>query len=262
MENQIQTAAERRDISAEWRRVGAGFSVSPAAYPVDIEALVGRTAKQAPADHRLFFVAASWLGVHHTLVDMRRLGRTLENLDELGSAVAGAMLSVANEAAASDRLLAAQRHCRPLGKPRVLFDRIAANTVLAAFAREQALPLFSRWGLWHDEISSKTAAIRPVRWILEHCPELRIRALIGASLEGEIVEALRQKSRSIAELARATGATYAATHEAVTRLYARGLAESVRPGAKSGVALPWRVAVWFDAYPTAAGAQDRVAGVD
>lgn len=259
MEDRIQTAADRRDVSAEWRRVGAGFSVAPAAYPVDIETLIGRTARQAPADHRLFFVAASWIGVHHTLVDMRRLGRILESLDELGSAVAGAMLSVANEVAGSERLLAAQRYCRPLAEPRVLFEGIAANPVLAGFAREQALPLFSRWGLWHDEISLKTAAIRPVRWILEHCPELRIRALIGASLEGEIVAALREKPRSIAELARDTRATYAATHEAVTRLHARGLTESVRSGAKSAVALPERIAAWLDAYPPAIDERNRVA---
>jgi hypothetical protein len=259
MEHRIQTAAERRDISAEWRRAGAGFSVAPAAHPIDIEALVGRTATQAPADHRLFFVAASWIGVHHTLVDMRRLGRILDGLDDLGSAVAGAMLSVANQVAGSDRLLAAQRYCRPLAEPRVFFDRIAQNPVLAAFAREQSLPLFTRWGLWHDEVSLKTAAIRPIRWILEHCPELRTRALIGASLEGEIVEALRGKPRSIADLTRATGATYAATHEAVTRLYARGLAQSVRSGAKSGVVLPQRIAAWLDAYPPAMDGQNRIA---
>ncbi|HEX8453778.1 MAG TPA: hypothetical protein VF647_16870 [Longimicrobium sp.] len=242
---------EIQHLSAEWKRVGAGFSVPLAAYPVDIESLIGRTAGLAPADHRLFFVAASWIGVHHTLVDVRRLGRIVEKLGEVGSAVAGAMLAVANEVAASDRLVAAQRYCRPLDEPRVLFDRIAENPVLAAFAREQSLPIFSRWGLWHDEVSLKTAAIRPIRWILKHCPELRVRALIGASLEGQVVEALREKPRSIAELARVTGATYAATHEAVTRLYARGLAESVRSGAKSAVVLPRRIATWLDAYPPA-----------
>lgn len=259
MEHRIQTAAERRDISAEWRRVGAGFTVALASYPVDIEALVGRTAQQAAADHRLFFVAASWIAVHHTLLDTRRLARIFAGLDDPGSAVAGALLSVANQVAGSDRLLAAQRYCRPLAEPRVLFARIEESPVLAAFAREQSLPLFTRWGLWHDEISLKTAAIRPIRWILEHCPELRTRALIGASLEGEIVEALREKPRSIADLARVTGATYAATHEAVTRLYARGLAEPVRSGAKSVVVLPRRIAAWLDAYPPATDRQDRLA---
>ncbi|HLL81134.1 MAG TPA: hypothetical protein VK420_00730 [Longimicrobium sp.] len=258
-EDQIQSAAERRDVAAEWKRAGGGFSVAAAANPVDLEALVGRTARQAPADHRLFFVAASWIGVHHTLVDMRRLGRILEKLDELGSAVAGAMLSVADEVAGSERVRAAQRHCRPLQEPRVLFERIADDAVLAGFAREQSLPLFSRWGLWHDEVSVKTAAVRPIRWILAHSPELRVRALIGASLEGEVVQALRERPRSIAELARVTGATYAATHEAVTRLYARGLAESVRSGAKHAVVLPRRIAAWLEAYPPAAAPASRIA---
>lgn len=245
------TQMEHQHISAEWKRVGAGFSVAPAAYAVDIEVLVRRTVRQAPADHRLFFVAASWIGVHHTLVDMRRLGRILEMLEGFGSAVAGAMLAVANEIAGSDRLLAAQRYCRPLHEPRVLFERIAGNPVLATYAREQSLPIFANWGLWHDEVTLKTAAIRPIQWILKHCPELRVRAVIGASLEGQIVEALREKPRSIAELARIAGATYAATHEAVTRLYARGLAESVRSGSRSAVVLPRQIAAWLDAYPPA-----------
>lgn len=258
MEHRFQSATERREISAEWRRVGGGFSVEPATEAVDIEALLGRTARQAPGDHRLFFVAASWLGVHHHLVDVRRLGRVLVALEPIGSAVAGALLTVANEVAGSDRLRAMARHCRPLEEPRVLFERTAADPVLSAFAREQSLLLFSRWGLWHDELSLKTAAIRPVRWILEHCPELRVRALIGASLEGEIVGALQERSRSIAELARHTGATYAATHEAVTRLAARGLAEPVRAGARSTVVIPPAVAAWLEAYP-AVDAHGRIA---
>lgn len=256
MEHRFQNAAERRDVSAEWRRVGGGFSVAPAVYPADIEELLVRTARQAPGDHRLFFVAASWLGVHHHLVDMRRLGRVLESLDDVGSAVAGALFSVAGEVARSGRLVAAQHHCRPLAEPRVLFERTAADPVLSAFAREHSLPLFSRWGLWHDEVSLKTSAIRPVRWILEHCPELRVRALIGANLEGEIVEALRDSPRTVADLARTTGATYAATHEAVARLSARGLAEPAKPGARSAVALPPKIAIWLNAYPVGESVRD------
>lgn len=259
MEHHFQSATERRQISAEWRRVGGGFSVTPATHPVDIEELLGCTARQAPGDHRLFFIAASWLGIHHQLVDLRRLGRVLESLDEMGSAVAGAMLSVANEVADSDRLVAAERHCRPLPEPRVLFEITTAHPVLSTFAREQSLPLFSRWGLWHDEISLKIAAIRPIRWILEHCPELRVRALIGANLEGEIVAALWEKPRSIADLARTAGATYAATHEAVSRLSARGIVDPVRSGAKSTVVLPPRIAAWLEAYPPAVDAQNRIA---
>lgn len=249
MDSASRRDRERREVSAEWARVGGGFTVAPARWPVDIESLLARSAVQAPADARLFSVAATWLARHHHLVDMRRLGRGLEALDELSSAVAGAMLSVANEHAKSERLSAAQRYCRPLAEPRVLFDQIAASPVLSAFARENALPVFTRWGLWHDEVTLKPGAVRPIHWILEHCPEMRIRALVGPSLDAEVVDMLRFQPRSIAALARATGATYAATHEAAARLMARGLVERRGGTGRGDVAVPPSVADWLESFP-------------
>ncbi|HEU4454939.1 MAG TPA: winged helix-turn-helix domain-containing protein [Longimicrobium sp.] len=245
----LQREANRRAISAEWARIGGGFTVEPARAAVDVEDLLVRSAVQAPADARLFAVAATWLSIHHHLVDMRRLGRMLEALEGMSSAAAGAMLSVANEEARSARLAAAERHCRPLAEPRVFFEQTAASPVLSTFARDNALPVFARWGLWHDELSLKPDAVRPVGWILEHCPELRIRALLGAGLDGEIVEALRARPRSIAELAREAGTTYAATHEATARLVARGLVEHRRETGRTEMGIPAAVASWLDAFP-------------
>lgn len=161
-----QISSDRRKISAEWTRVGGGFSVEPALHGVDIEDLLVHSACQAPADHRLFFTAATWLGVHHQLVDMRRLGRLLGHLDDMASAVAGAMFSVGNSIAKSKRLEAVGRHCRPLAVPRVLFERTASNPALSAYVRENTLPVFAQWGLLHDEISLKLGAVRPIQWIL------------------------------------------------------------------------------------------------
>ncbi|CAN5784892.1 hypothetical protein BH23GEM7_BH23GEM7_28400 [soil metagenome] len=255
----IQTEADRRKLSAEWARLGGGFTVEPGPLPVDIEDLLVRSVRQAPADHRLFFVAATWLGVHHQLVDMRRLGRMLADQDGMDSAVAGALLSVANEIAGAKRLETAMRHCRPLAEPRVLFERTASHPVLGAFAREHALPLFVRWGLWHDEISLKLGAVRPIRWILLHCPELRLRALLGAGLESEIAEALREAPRTVAELARISGASYAATHEACSRLIARGLVEASSTESHSGLALSEPFAAWFNAFPDVVRSVQRTA---
>lgn len=175
MANTFQDADDRDLLSAEWARVGGGFSVAPADHSVVIEDLLVRSAKRAPTDYRLFFVAATWLGVHHRLVDMRRFGRELDVLRGLDSAVAGAMISIANQVTESPRLEAAQRHCRPLDEPRPLFDRVVQNLLLSEFARQDALPVFARWGLWHDEVSLKIDAIKPVSWILERCAELRDR---------------------------------------------------------------------------------------
>lgn len=252
----LQRDTDRRAISAEWARVGGGFTVEPARSPVDLEDLLVRSAVQAPADARLFAVAATWLSVHHHLVNVRRLGRMLDALEGMPSAAAGAMLSAANEEARSARLATAARHCRPLAEPRVFFERVAASPVLSTFARENTLPVFAHWGLWHDELTLKPDAVRPVGWVLEHCPELRVRALLGAGLDGEIVEALRVGPCSITELARDTGATYAATHEATTRLVARGLVEHRRRTGRTEVAIPAEVGSWLDAFP--GGSSPRV----
>jgi hypothetical protein len=103
-------------------------------------------------------------------------------------ATAGAMLSIANDIAKSPRLEAATKSCRPLVHPRLLFHRIATSPVLSQLAREGALPVFVQWGLWHDEVSLKIGAIRPIRWILKHCPEIEVRALTGTGLGSEAVE--------------------------------------------------------------------------
>lgn len=244
-----RNADDRLLLSTEWARVGGGFTVGPATHPVVIEELLVRSAMQAAADYRLFFVAATWLGVHHHLADVRRFGRELDALSGLPSAVAGAMISVANQVAKSPRLRAAERHCDPLSEPRPLFDCVAQNPLLREFARRDALPVFSRWGLWQDEVSLKTNAVKPVRWILQQCPELRVRALVGASLEGEIVEALLEDSHTVAELARTTKATYASAHEATARLAARGLVEPYYDGERRGLTLPLSIEQWIGAYP-------------
>jgi hypothetical protein len=106
-----QASRDRLVLSAEWARVGGGFTVAPATHRVVIEDLLARSAIHAPADHRLFFVAATWLGVHHHLVDVRRFSRELEALTGLSSAAAGALISVANRIARSPRLEAEERHC-------------------------------------------------------------------------------------------------------------------------------------------------------
>lgn len=241
---------ESRDrLSSQWARIGGGFSVAPAAEPVDVERLVAESAQAAAQDHRLFFVSATWIGVHHHLVNARRLGRELETLSGLASAAAGAMLSVANLVGQTPRLEAAMRNCTPLAEPRPLFDRIERNAVLRDAARDESHPAFVRWGLWNTDVTLKTDAVRPVRWILAHCPELRVRALLGAGLDAEIVRAVLDEPRTIAAIARATGATYASAHEAAARLEARGILDA--PATGRGVALSPLIRSWLEVFPGA-----------
>lgn len=202
----------------------------PATYSVDIEDLLIRTAIEVPRDHRLFFVAASWLSFHHGLVDLTHYGRELISLEGFASAVAGAMISVANHIAPSRRLETLERYCQPLQESRPIFEDAVSNPVLMHFMQEGALPLFMKWGLLHDEVSPKTAAIRPIRWILKTCPELRCRALFGANMNGRIIAFLHERNApsTYSELARGVRASCSSTEEAVSRLAARGVVRLVR----------------------------------
>ncbi|CAN5754288.1 hypothetical protein BH23GEM10_BH23GEM10_01340 [soil metagenome] len=241
---------ERERLSAEWARASGGFMVDPATYAIDLEQLVGRTAVAAPRDYRALAVATTWLAQHSELVNVRRLARVAGELEELPAAILGAMLDIAREATpAADRLKSAQRHCRPLREPRALFDRTEANPVLRRFAKEGAMPAFESWGLWQDELSLKFDALRPISWILEHCPELRLRAIYGPGLEAEVIQILERGPSTIAAIARAVDASYSATHAAVARLEGRGSVVSLDG---QGVELNTAVRRWIDGYPAVA----------
>lgn len=219
----------------------------PATYPINLERLVGRTAVAAPKDYRALAVATTWLSQHSELVDVRRLGKVAAELEGLPAAILGAMIEIARETSPSaDRLKAAQRHCRPLRNPRALFDRTESNPILRRFAKEGALPAFEAWGLWQDELSLKFDALRPIGWILEHCAELRLRALYGPGLEAEIVQVLERGPATIAAVAREVDASYSATHAAVSRLEGRGSVVSLDG---QGVELNPPVRRWIDEYP-------------
>ena len=120
-----------RDSRGRRTRVGAMFATRASTQRLDIEDLLVQTAVSAPSDYRLFMVAASWLAVHYNLINARRFGRKLEELDDVPSAVDGAMLAVALEATpTSTQFRSAMRHCRSLNTPRPLFDTMAQHVVL------------------------------------------------------------------------------------------------------------------------------------
>ena len=211
-------------LRAAWARLGALFAVTPAREAVDLEALICATAAVAREDQRLFVVPASWLAVHHHLVDARRLGRRIEALGQPESATVGALLALADSATPGRTALAlALRHCRPLDRPEPLFPVMARSPGLLRLLRADALPLFRQWGFWHDDDTLQPSAVRPVQWIVEKCPELRFRLLVGPGLDAEVLRFAADSPSSIAALARRAGASYAATHAAVQRLAARGL---------------------------------------
>jgi hypothetical protein len=161
-----------------WACLGAAFTVEPATEPVDLEMTIARTATVAPQNERLFVMAATWLAARHMLVDARRLIVAVQQLDPRASAVAGAMLSLAAESTTGQTALhAAIAHCQPLRRPAPLFNALRRHPALLALVKRETPTIYRQWGLWHDDTRLAFDALRPVRWTLRHCPELRLPAL-------------------------------------------------------------------------------------
>ena len=218
-------AAPRRvELMRAWTRIGALFNTAPATTRVDLEQLIVHTAGVARGDERLFVMAASWIAEHHHMVDARRLGRYLDAAEPSTSAAAGAMCAMAaQDTTGSTALKAAMTHCRPLALTEPLFPVMARHPGLLALIQQETLPLFAQWGFWHNDAVLKRNAIRPIGWILQHCPELWIRALLGTGLDAEVVELVTTAPRTVADVVRRTGASYAAAHASAMRLRGRGL---------------------------------------
>jgi hypothetical protein len=198
--------------------------VKPAQEPVDVELLVCDTARVAPADERLFVCAASWIAQYHAFVNGRRLSALAATLDSDASAVLGALLSVAGEAAGgAPELEAARARCTPLAQPKPLFAAMRSMRVLSERVRRNALPIFAAWGLLHDDQTLKPVAIRPLPWLLKRVPELRVRSLLGPSVEADLMARALTGVVTVRDVARLTLTSYAAAHAAADRLVWRGL---------------------------------------
>ncbi len=210
-------------VSREWVRVGVMLHADPAAAAVDLESLIVRSLDCFRADARLFWCVASWLSVHHELINTRRLGKLLDPLEKEASALAGLLLEVAFiQNGEAIKLEQAQRYCQALDNPQILFDVMAENEVLWKDIAGETLSLYVKWGFLHNQTTDKRDAIRPISWVLKKCPEMRIRALVGATLEAEIIEMSLAKPITATEVSRRLQYTYSAVHAAVMRLVRRG----------------------------------------
>jgi hypothetical protein len=241
------------DLHAAWARLGGGFSVPPALRRVDLEDVIIRTLGHARNDARLFWVAASWLSVHHNLLNARRLGGMLRRRPNVELAVAGALFAVARQAAGTATSLASVlKHCRPVHPARPLFSIMEANPILEGKAKAGALSLFARWGFWQDDMSLRLDAVRPVRWVLARCPELRLRALLGATLEAEVVGFLAVLPATVDDLSTILDVTYSAAHAAAGQLVARGFVARTRDGRRQVLTLHPAWTEWLESAPFAA----------
>jgi hypothetical protein len=215
--------------------LGVNFSVSPGAEMVEVEPLMLATAAVAGADERLTICAISWLARYHSFVDGRRLSELTRNSTSTVRSYLGIMLSLAIEApegaGRAPQYEAALAHCKPLRRPRALYDNIEALPAFREWVRTHGLPVYRRWGFWHDDVTLKLASINPLARILK-VPELRARALCGPSIEAAFLAHAMDGITNARSLSRDIGVSYAAAHAAVERLVGRGLLLRHRNGVR------------------------------
>ena len=254
-------SADLTTLAAQWVRMGAALSVPASRAVVDLEALIISTADVAPDDERVFVVAATWLGQYHAFVNGRRLAALAAALSSTPalaggdvtptdarcraetSAVLGALLWFADHLAGHGEPFAAVRaRCRPLAPGMPLFRVVRAMPSMAADAESRALPGFAQWGVWHDDVTPKREAIRPIPWLLSHVPELQIRAVVGPLLEADVLTAVlvggpgerrpEPEGVTVRDVARAYQVSYAAAHASAEQLVLRGLLVRERDGVR------------------------------
>jgi hypothetical protein len=103
---------------------------------------------------------------------------------------------------------------------------IEALPAFRDWARTRGLPLYRRWGFWHDDVTLKLVSVHPLARILR-VPELRARALYGPSIEAAFVAHAMDRITNARSLSRDIGVSYAAAHAAVERLVGRGEAHGI-----------------------------------
>lgn len=222
---------ELTGLAAAWARMGVWLSVPPAADLIDLEHLIVESARLGRDDERLFVGAASWLAVHHGFVNGRRLSGLVAKVPPIVSATAGVLFSLARTTAGkAPHLDAALARCRPIRPARPLYTIVEQMKPLWAGAAQRSTPLFRRWGLWHDDESLKLSAIRPASWLIAQVPELRARALLGPSLEADLLARALISPLTARDLSRTLGVSYAAAHQTADHLVDRGLLVRERAG--------------------------------
>lgn len=209
-------------LRSRWARLGVLFNVNPARSTPDIERLILDTSRFCSHDSRLFILAVSWLVSFGSYVAGHRLkALACSELSSDEQASLGLLIETAVAAGAPrslGRVVVTGLSFAPEPGPLFEVDR----GPLAAVVKRSATPISRRWGRWVQPIEIKADAIRPVRWVLQHNPELARRAAHKGDLRSSVLEVLRRDLAggpvSEAALARACGATVLAIRAALDDL--------------------------------------------
>lgn len=188
----VMTHPDLDNTIARWSRVGVLFGSRPARTTADLERLLLDTARLAPGNARLFYLAVTWLSRYGNFIARHRLKRLIETeLEAKHQPVIGALLALAVKHGASRELLVVADVCSPADAPRPLFDVQSRSPALARIAQGHACDEGLRWNVWLPDEAPKLDALRPARWIIDRNPDFLDRIVRKGDLRCSILLVLR-----------------------------------------------------------------------
>jgi biotin operon repressor len=228
-------------LTAQWKYWGAGFNVPPCSGPVNLEQLLIDTAKGLAGNPRLLAMAATWLTMHHEIVEVQQLARLAGKLRGRDSARLGLLLESAQEFIGADVFAPVLAACQRWEPPEPLFDVDRSTPGMARIAAQSGSPLSGKWGLWAQSIDRlKPDAMRPASWIAQYNPMFLLRRLLKGDVRSKVMTALAEQGFqdvSETDLTRRAGCTRRAMHLALENLEAAGLIVRRRQGRNYAISL-------------------------
>jgi hypothetical protein len=222
-------------VASRWARLGVMVNAAPARQTPDVERLLLDTARAAPANSRLFVLAAGWLARYGDYVAKHRLARLVrDELEPEHRPTLGFLLEWARTRGGQNgsRFNLAVKACRSAAEARPLSDVERRSPLFSRLAEQRASALSRKWGRWMQEFELKADALRPEEWVAGHNPELWVRALTGGDLRASVLAECQAGGSvgSEAELARRCGASRPAVRDAIRSLRLAGLVYLERDG--------------------------------
>jgi hypothetical protein len=208
-------------ILHQWARLGILFNVRPSGKTPDIEKLLVDTAIMLPYMPRLLPASVTWLTCYERLVCRHRLAGLAAVISDVDTAAMGLLLSIAKDFSGTDHFNLVIKKCRPLKKPKPLFEVDRKARQLWRLSQTNSSPISRKWGLWCEPVKLKENAVRPLTWVMQHNPSLQQRAVFSGNLRASILETLahdKQAGQSESLLARHCHATRKAVREALDHL--------------------------------------------
>ncbi len=212
--NRIFKEKEILDCFKKWIKLGWGGEGKAFRGHVDLEKLIIETTHIGRVEGRLFKAMLTWVRDYHDLINVQRLLHYIQRADK---PVLGAVCDIAIKNGADIRLKTILKQCKPYKPAQVLFGN--NDDWFIKNQKEFGKKDFKEWGLFCTALEFYDDAMYTKKYVLQHNPQLAIRALIGANIRSEILfELLNQTKIHISALAKNIDYAYSAVYREIMNM--------------------------------------------